>query len=169
MTQTLGRAVDLTLVRHRELPLNETRVIVGGGRRSRRPGVEADVIVLYPGRHGERARESPMNDIEPQRTMVEGPGLLEIAHMKVHVSHARACGKSCPLVLVSRVKDALGIERIAAAHHAAVPDDPLLSRPIAVHLDAQPIGIRQVQRSCVSIRWRRTLPSADRSGTRIAK
>ncbi len=67
--------------------------------------------------------------------------------MQMHVAHHGPGLEAIPGNLRTRlVEQALQIQRIGGHQELAVSHPPLLTRPIAVDLDAEPVGIVEIQR-----------------------
>ena len=139
-------SLGIGAARDHEVPREQPRVALIG-RRSGGPCVRAEVVVVAAGRQEQRARIVPDDFVEPERTVVEGLGGSEIADVQVHVADRRAGRHPGPGGAACGGHHAAHVER--RRRHEQLPRRvaaPRRARPIGIHLDAEAVRIRQVDR-----------------------
>src|SRR5262245_38321384 len=103
-------------------------------------------MVVAAGREKKRARIATRGDVEAKPTLVKASGLVEIADVQVHMPHRGAGWRTLPLTACTRADQIVDVERIGGHLELAATVTPLAARPVRVDLDAEGVGIPQVDR-----------------------
>ena len=94
----------------------------------------------------ERARVAPHHAIEAERFGEEHGALVDVADVQVHVTHHGSGRHTDPRCVARGAHEFLNVHRVGGHHQFAIHPPPGLARPVGVDLDAEPIGVLQVER-----------------------
>ena len=139
MSVRSGRAGDHNAV--------ETGPVLGLELRAARvPAVCADMVVVALVRDEGRVRAVARHQLHPDLLRPERDRLLDVGDLEVHVAHVRARG-GVGEVALGGGEHALGVERLRGHEDlvAGARRRPLVARPVAVDLHADPVGVVEVE------------------------
>jgi hypothetical protein len=103
-------------------------------------------MVIPTGGEKQRTGVTPHGLIEAKSPVVEALGRFEVTDMQMDVSHRRTGRRSVPRLPPAGREEILDVERVGRHREFAAAVAPGAARPIDVYLDAEAIGIGEIQR-----------------------